>query len=144
MSEPIKPPAKNPCGSCPYRRDVPSGVWSEEEYVKLPEYDKPTFDQPPNVFMCHQQNGLLCSGWVATHDMYESMGLRLAAMSGQITSDVIEEHVLDYTTTTPLWSSGTEAAEHGRAAIRRPPAEARKTVAKIERRRKRKGLPDGS
>lgn len=61
MGEPIKAPAKNPCGSCPYRRDVPSGIWSEEEYDKLPQYDLPTGDQPPNVFLCHQQNGRLRS-----------------------------------------------------------------------------------
>jgi hypothetical protein len=28
-------PRKTPCASCPYRRDCPSGVWSEDEYAKL-------------------------------------------------------------------------------------------------------------
>jgi hypothetical protein len=35
----INPPAPKPCESCPYRKDVPSGVWSEGEYRKLPQYD---------------------------------------------------------------------------------------------------------
>lgn len=26
-----------PCETCPYRRDVPSGVWSADEYRKLIE-----------------------------------------------------------------------------------------------------------
>jgi hypothetical protein len=28
-------PRRRPCSSCPYRRDVPSGLWSAEEYDKL-------------------------------------------------------------------------------------------------------------
>lgn len=144
MSEPIKAPAANPCGSCPYRRDVPSGVWDEEEYAKLPTYDGPTHEQPPTVFMCHQQNGCLCAGWVAVHDMGESMGLRLAVMTGQIDAATVESEVLDYTTTTQLWSSGAEAAEHGRAGITRPPVAARRTIDKIERKRARKGTDGDS
>lgn len=31
----LKPP-KVPCGTCPYRRDVPAGIWHGEEYAKLP------------------------------------------------------------------------------------------------------------
>lgn len=36
----------NPCHSCPYRRDVPSGVWATEEYDKLLPYDADTASQP--------------------------------------------------------------------------------------------------
>ncbi|MFD7961193.1 DUF6283 family protein [Streptomyces zaomyceticus] len=43
---PCSPPAPRPCASCPYRRDVPSGVWSRGDYVKLPLYDGPTWTQP--------------------------------------------------------------------------------------------------
>lgn len=28
-------PRKTPCASCPYRKDVPSGVWEASEYEKL-------------------------------------------------------------------------------------------------------------
>jgi hypothetical protein len=35
-------PTKYPCPSCPYRKDVPSGVWAPEEYDKLPAYDNDT------------------------------------------------------------------------------------------------------
>ena len=47
--------AKVPCGSCPYRRDVPSGIWEQHEYDKLPEYDGQTWEQNPALFLCHQR-----------------------------------------------------------------------------------------
>jgi len=43
-----------PCQSCPYRRDVPSGIWAHEEYEKILDYDNETGHQPMKVFMCHQ------------------------------------------------------------------------------------------
>ena len=53
--DPVRPPAKSPCGSCPYRQDVPSGVWAASEYEKLPAYDAPeTFMQPPGLFIREQ------------------------------------------------------------------------------------------
>lgn len=129
----IEPPAKNPCGSCPYRRDVPSGVWDEEEYAKLPEYDKlPTAEQPPHVFLCHQQDGRACAGWVAVHDMEESFGLRLATSIGMIDNP---EPFLDYETSTPLFESGAEAAEHGLREIDTPGWEAAKVIGKLVKRR---------
>lgn len=132
--EPILPPAPNPCGSCPYRRDVPSGVWDEEEYAKLPEYDMPTAVQPPAVFLCHQQDGHLCSGWAACHDMNESLGLRLAVSLGAI--EVTHVHaILNHSTPVPLFASGAEAAAHGRAEITAPGDRAAKTIDKLTRKR---------
>lgn len=124
----IKPPAPHPCGSCPYRRDVASGVWHQEEYEKLPRYDGPTGEQPPRMFMCHQQDGCLCAGWTATHDMEESLGFRIAAAEGRIT-DI--DAVLDYETTTPLFDTGAEAAEHGLANLLAPDEKARRTIDKL-------------
>lgn len=129
----IKVPAPRPCQSCPYRRDVPSGVWHPEEYEKLSAYDLGTSDQPPSVFMCHQQDGRLCAGWVAVHDMDNSLALRLAAIMGQITPDQ-HDRIIDYRTPVALFGSGAEAAEHGMADIENPSPEARVLQAKIERR----------
>jgi len=136
MSEnPIREPAPNPCGSCPYRCDVPSGVWNYNEYEKLPEYDGPTHTQPMSVFMCHQQDGRLCAGWVAVHDMEESLGMKFLCSTGGISEEVYEK-VLDYTTATPLFRSGQEAADHGMAEIETPSTKAKKVVAKLERKLK--------
>jgi Family of unknown function (DUF6283) len=139
----IGPPASNPCGSCPYRRDVPSGVWNEEEYEKLPHYDLETFDQPPSVFLCHQQNGRLCAGWTGCHDMDESLAFRFAVMNGAIDPEEIDA-ILSYTTSSPLFSSGAEAAAHGRAEIDAPGPRAAKTINKlIEREANRREGGDG-
>lgn len=130
----INPPSPSPCVSCPYRRDVPSGVWDEAEYAKLPPYDSETAFQPPGVFLCHQQDGRLCAGWCAVHDMTHNLALRLAVASGTITVDDAER-IIDYETTVPLFPSGAEAAKHGRAHIRAPKPDAVKAIQRLERKR---------
>jgi hypothetical protein len=126
---PLNEPAPNPCSSCPYRRDVPSGVWHEEEYVKLIAYDSD--DQPMAVFMCHQTDrdnpkGRLCAGWVACHGGYELLALKIGVSFGRY-----DPSVLDYTTTVPLFESGTAAAEHGMREMADPSYEARVLIEKI-------------
>lgn len=124
-------PAARPCGSCPYRRDVPSGVWAREEYEKLPAYDRPTYEQPPAVFLCHQQNGRVCAGWAGCHDMDQSLGLRFA--SHDMDPDDVAA-TLDFTSPVPLFRSGTEAAEHGLRDLATPGASAARVIAKITQR----------
>ncbi len=123
-------PAKRPCGSCPYRRDVPGGVWHREEYEKLPKFDLPTPDQPAKVFGCHRQNGKLCSGWVAVHDMTQNLGLRLALSMGFLTPEVFEA-TLDYETDVPLFESGAAAALNGLRSLHAPDAKARRIIDKL-------------
>lgn len=104
-------PAEHPCGSCPYRRDAPSGLWHESMYEILPRFDEPeTYKQPPNAFGCHQQDGHLCAGWVGCHDMSKSLAIRLIAHDmapGEL------DRTLDYASPVPLFGSGQEAYEHG-------------------------------
>ena len=108
--------AKAPCKSCPYRKDVPSGLWHSDEYDKLPEYDGSIAEQAMNgatsVFMCHQQDGRLCAGWVATHKS-ELLALRIRA------SD-IDASVWDYESPVPVFSSGKDASDHGKRDIVEP------------------------
>lgn len=137
---PLLPPASSPCGSCPYRQDVPSGVWTADEYAKLPLYDLATWAQPPSVFCCHQQDGRLCAGWVGCHDMAESFGLRVAAARGLIDDQAVDS-VLDYVTDVALFPTGEAAAEHGLREIEEPGREAARTIAKLHRRRALKGRP---
>lgn len=123
-------PAPNPCESCPYRRDVPSGVWSAQEYDKLRRYDAETYDQPGGLFQCHQhgqddQRARLCAGWVACHGV-ELLALRLA-----IARRRVDPAVMDYTTRVPVFGSGSEAAAHGMRDIARPGAAARALIDKI-------------
>lgn len=131
----LRPPAVNPCGSCPYRQDVPSGVWEAEEYEKLPRYDGETFEQVPGVFLCHQQDGRVCAGWAGCHDMSESLALRVLAH--ELDGEVLNA-ILDYETETPLWANGAEAAEHGMADVEWPADDARRVIDKLTDRRDRR------
>lgn len=130
----LRGPAPKPCESCPYRRDVPSGVWAENEYRSLERYDEEMWAQPPALFQCHQNDqasgaARMCAGWVATHGD-QLLGLRVAVAKGRV-----DPAVLSYTTDVPVFASGTEASEHGRAEIDEPSYEARVLVEKIAGRR---------
>lgn len=130
-------PAPRPCTSCPYRVDVPSGVWDASEYAKLAAYDEPTFAQPTALFLCHQHDrgdsdARVCGGWAGCHDGDELLALRVAVASGEITVTVADA-VRDYVSPVPLFASGAEAAAHGMREIHRPGAAACTAMAKIGR-----------
>jgi hypothetical protein len=125
------PIRKESCTACPYRRDVPSGVWAASEYEKLAEYDNETFDQPFGIFHCHATPEVICHGWTVVHGRqkgaHDLLALRMGAGMGVFSYDElegIEEH-------TPLFSSGTEACEHGKRDIEHPSQEAMDTVARL-------------
>lgn len=129
---------KTPCVSCPYRRDVPSGVWAASEYEKLPLYDGTTTEQAINgayqLFECHQTDGNLCAGWVGCHDMDESLAMRMHHRQ-------VDPAVYDYESPVSLFSSGAEAAEHGMRDIDNPGPDAREAQSKITRVRSARGRP---
>ena len=117
-----------PCPSCPYRRDVPSGIWAAEEYAKLPLYDQPTWAQPTRMFACHSAPAKVCAGWAGCHDMGESLAARLAVSRREISPDIF-----GYTTAVPLFGSGAEAAEHGMRDLGTPGPEAQRKAAGLLR-----------
>ncbi len=126
-----------PCGSCPYRRDVPSGVWSPEEYAKLPAYDAETFAQPAKLFMCHQQNNSLCTGWVQSHANRDHRFDLLALRFSRTIDDAEVSKVALSEPLVPLFRSGAAAARHGLKACKRPGPRARKIIDNIVTKRKR-------
>lgn len=135
-------PRKNPCASCPFRRDVPSGVWAESEYDKLPAYDGTTGEQAVagalGVFLCHNDPARsVCAGWAALSNT-DTLALRLAS---SLDKDVDVDACLDYTTAVPLFASGAEAAAHGKAEIMAPPAEATEVIGKVIKVRAAQGMP---
>jgi hypothetical protein len=125
MSAPLRC-GKSPCSSCPYRRDVPAGIWSPEEYAKLPEYDGETGDQimagAVAVFLCHQQPGRLCAGWVGCHDMRHNAAIRF---------NPVDPMVHDYKSPVALFGSGAEAAAHGMSGVKNPGPEAKAQIEKL-------------
>jgi Family of unknown function (DUF6283) len=135
-------PRKTPCASCPYRRDVPSGVWAAEEYDSLARYDGPTGEQAMagalGVFLCHNDpEKSVCAGWSHLADE-NTLALRLADAFDR---EVDVQAILDYRTDVPLFASGTEAAEHGKRDIEAPSAEAAETVRKVTTTRAVLGKP---
>lgn len=122
--------SKAPCKSCPYRLDVPSGVWHEDEYAKLPKYDGDIIDQlqagASRLFMCHQQDGSLCAGWIAAHGSHNLLAMRLHG--GGVTSAA-----WDYECPVAVFESGAEAATHGRAEIPSPGLRATRTIKRLAR-----------
>lgn len=128
----IREPAKNPCGTCPYRQDAPSGLWGASMYAKLPLYDAESMYQPPQIFLCHQQDGRVCAGWTGCHDMDESLALRMAVVWCNITPET-QEKILRYKTDVPLFASGAEAAQHGMRDYENPSDRAQREAAKMLR-----------
>jgi len=107
MTDLPKPP-KRPCGTCPYRQDVPSGIWHRDEYEKLPKYDGYVQGQVMSgalgLFMCHQRDGCLCAGWLQCHDTDDLVALRLNA---------VDPSAFGYTSDVPVFESGQAAHDHG-------------------------------
>lgn len=110
---------QSPCPSCPYRRDVPSGIWAAGEYEKLPGYDGETWEQAEagatGLFSCHRTPDFLCAGWAGCHDMAGNLAMRLHARRQDV-----DPEVYDYVSPVPLFSSGAEAAAHGLQDISEP------------------------
>lgn len=128
MGKPTAP--KQPCGSCPYRRDVPSGIWEAAEYNKLPGYDGETWEQSPALFMCHQHDGKLCAGWLACHGAYELLALRINAP--------VDPAVYSYSSPVPVFNSGAEARAHGLRDIESVGVQAARMIDGLVRKRSRR------
>lgn len=112
-----------PCEFCPYRRDVPSGVWSAEEYHKLACYDLETAYQPILWFGCHAQPNFACHGWAATHGRQEG---EYDLLARRMTPFEPPEH-----DPLLLFESGYQAARHGLARIKHPGKRALAAVARL-------------
>jgi hypothetical protein len=121
MSDTTLTAPTKPCGSCPYRRDVPSGIWSREEYDKLPSYDGETWEQSTALFLCHQRDGNLCGGWLACHGAGELLALRIHGRK-------VDANVFNYDTSVPVFCSGREARAYGVKDIKQPGRRARKMI----------------
>ncbi|WP_084223516.1 DUF6283 family protein [Kitasatospora cheerisanensis] len=140
VSDSIRPPAPRPCDSCPYRRDVPSGIWADEEYEKLRRYDRETPYQPAAIFSCHQNDkgspaSRICAGWAGCHDASSLLALRVAVAGGRLTVAAYEA-TIGYESPLPLFTSGNEAADHGRADLEAPGRRAVRFMDKIARTRR--------
>ena len=132
MTKALAKPPKVPCGSCPYRRDVPSGIWEEHEYEKLLAYDGDTIDQVEKgafgLFMCHQNDGCLCGGWLLAHDRRHLLALRF---------NTVHPSAFSYAPNVEVFKSGAEAAAHGLRDYEAPSKEALRKMRGIEKSRRK-------
>jgi hypothetical protein len=127
-----------PCRSCPYRRDVPSGIWAHSEYDKLRDYDAPTAEQPWRPFGCHVSPDHFCHGWVAVH---QSRGPAPGGHPGSHPFDLLALRVWQSVHGPVTWressveffASAAEAADHGQRDIEHPSDEAVDRVAELLR-----------
>lgn len=122
---------KEPCGSCPYRKDVPAGVWHPEEYTKLSGFTPKDPRSVPamGTFLCHnheEKDRVLCRGW--TFVERESPAVKLLVYLGRVEPDDVCQ-----TPRTPLFETGQEAALHGLSGVKKPTKAARRLQDKITR-----------
>lgn len=117
----------NPCSTCPYRRDVPSGIWDREEYEKLPQWDHEMAFA--GTFLCHTDPAAICRGWMEVHE--RNMSVRLAMFRVEWTEANRKP------TKIPLYRSGLAAMRAGLRALARPSGDAKKAITSILERRER-------
>ena len=122
--------APGPCGSCPYRRDVPPGVWHPDEYEKLRGYDEGGLAL--GIFLCHQTNATgretVCRGWLTVAS--DSIAVRLGLARGLLTT-AMRDALVDV----DLYPNGAEAAEAGMAGVDDPTPETRLMISRLIRKR---------
>jgi hypothetical protein len=94
--------------------------------MKLPEYDKETGEQPFSLFMCHQNDGCLCGGWLMTHDRQNLLALRMHR---------VDPSVWNYAPDVEVFKSGLEACRHGILGINNPSPEAKRKIDGLLRKR---------
>lgn len=126
MSDPLLC-APSPCSSCPYRRDVPSGIWDPSEYEKLACYDTELVFA---LFLCHahgKASPSLCRGWLSVHS--DCVAVRLGLLRGRITVAQRDAEV-----SVPLYGSGAEARDAGLSGVEEPGDDALRMIARLERR----------
>ena len=76
---------REPCKSCPYRRDAPLNLWSNEEFEDLLASER---TQMGTTYGCHEygkrrEQAQVCVGWLLNQreNNVPSMMLRLALMT---------------------------------------------------------------
>ena len=67
-----------PCGSCPYLRSTPVGLWDHAEFDNLREQDADPM--AGKTFGCHLRDGSLCRGWLADQKRRGIPSIRLRLM----------------------------------------------------------------
>ena len=119
---------KKACSACPYRKDVPSGVWDHAEYEKLRPYDNITPEQPFMGFACHATPEYFCHGWAVVHT---SRGSEFDLIALRFRPCEIPEP------STEFFESAEAAADWGQELADEPPVEAVTAIEKLTKQHSR-------
>lgn len=130
-----------PCSSCPYLIEHPSGVWSREDYEKLRLYAERPDGQLPDalgVFLCHHSRlgftePAACRGWATVEA--DSIAMRIALASGEIDEADIESGPI-----ARLFPTGNAAADNGLDDIDHPGPAAQVMIDVIRAKAERAGV----
>lgn len=121
---------KNPCSTCPYRKDTPAGIWDASEYERLPDWDEGNLTV--GVFLCHhsafKDTDTLCRGWLSVAS--DSIAVRLAMMDGRLDPDEVFAEV-----DVPLYATGQEACDAGLAGVEHPDEPAMDAIDRLIRKK---------
>lgn len=110
-----------PCRFCPYRKDVPAGIWHPGDYKRLPAYDRRTAEQPEAAFACHKRPEQMCGGW-AHHANYDTLALTILVIVRRRFTAEQGHQISAYSSPVPVFDSHTAAAEHGLAGCEDDPS----------------------
>jgi hypothetical protein len=116
--------------------DVPSGVWHEDEYKKLPAYDRELSLQPRALFMCHHNDDCLCGGWLKTHGATNLLSILL-------TREELDPSITDYNPDVDVFETGAAAAAHGINEIDNVGREARIKIINLMRKQALRAKEEG-
>lgn len=96
--------SRQPCKTCPFRRDAPHGIWEPDQYVRI-AYLGSVVDHPSTPMGCHQHarqdpqsrgEATPCWGWVKSAP--ESFGVQLRLKQGMVTEADLEPGPVDVMT----------------------------------------------
>jgi hypothetical protein len=88
------PHRRRPCAECPWRRDTPRGMFTQERYDALADTSGARGAEAPidaPLFACHKSaegREEACAGWLAAVGA-EHLGVRLAVVSGRIPASAL-------------------------------------------------------
>ncbi len=123
---------RRPCACCPWRVDAPRGYWDPSHFVEIWSGCQ---DDGAHPMACHGSTArkyVPCQGWVRVLG-YEAIGVRLAVMTGQVSSTEVEDDggpVLFPTFAAMLRAEGIRPPRRNK---RRPPRRLRGPTKKPER-----------
>lgn len=90
---------RKPCENCPWRRDAEPEYWDPDHFRDIWGSCQ---DDGMAMMLCHkstvlpesERNDLACQGWARVMG-FDSIGVRIAVLSGKLTTDEVDDVAAD-------------------------------------------------